>query len=123
MNEIQDRFYKFLWDGKPDKFRRNVITNNYEEEGLALPHVESFCKALHMSWIHKLLDPMNMSPWKIVMLSYIEKYGGDKILYLKRRVWKVYLISLINFGEISILICQNIFFIIDKYCYNGVFFY
>ena len=27
---------------------------------------------------------MNMSPWKILLLSYIEKYSGDKILYLKK---------------------------------------
>jgi hypothetical protein len=25
-----------------------------------------------------------MSPWKILLLSYIEKYGEDKILYLKK---------------------------------------
>jgi hypothetical protein len=37
-----------------------------------------------MSWLYKLLDPMNMSPWKILLPSYIEKYGGDKILYLTR---------------------------------------
>jgi hypothetical protein len=46
MKEIQDIFYKLLWDGKPDKFKRNVIINNYEEGGLKLPHIESFCKAL-----------------------------------------------------------------------------
>jgi hypothetical protein len=34
------------WDGKPDKVKRNVIINNYEEEGLQLPHIESFCKTL-----------------------------------------------------------------------------
>jgi hypothetical protein len=33
MKEIQDMFYKFLWDGKPDKIKRNVVINNYEEEG------------------------------------------------------------------------------------------
>ena len=27
---------------------------------------------------------MNMFPWKILLLSYIEKYGGDKIFYLKQ---------------------------------------
>ena len=27
---------------------------------------------------------MNMSLWTILLLSYIEKYGGDKILYLKK---------------------------------------
>ena len=84
MKKIQDIFYKFLWDGKPDKVKRNVIINNYEEGGLKLPHIELFCEALKMSWLNKLLDPMNMSPWKILLLSDIEKYGGDKILYLKR---------------------------------------
>ena len=73
MKEIQDIFYKFLWDGKPNKIKRNVIINNYEEEGLKLPHIQSFCKTLNKSWLHKLLDPMNMSPWKILLLSYIEK--------------------------------------------------
>ena len=71
--EIQGIFYKFLWDGKPDNIKRNVIINNYEEEGLKLPHIQSFCKTLKMSWLQKLLDPMNMSPWKILLLSYIEK--------------------------------------------------
>jgi hypothetical protein len=66
-------FYKFVWDGKPDNIKRNIIINNYEEEGLKLPHIQSFCKTLKMSWLHKLLDPMNMSPWKILLLSYIEK--------------------------------------------------
>ena len=46
MKEIQDIFYKLLWDGKPDKIKRNVIINNYEEGGLKLSHIESFCKAL-----------------------------------------------------------------------------
>ena len=62
MKEIQDIFYKLLWDGKPDKIKRNVIINNYEEGVLKLPHIESFCKTLKMSWLLRLLDPMNMSP-------------------------------------------------------------
>ena len=37
-----------------------------------------------MSWPYKLLDPRNMSPWTILLQSYIEKYGGDKILYFKK---------------------------------------
>ena len=84
MKEIQDMFYKYLWDGKPDKIKRNFIINNYEEGGLKLPNIESFCKVLKMSWLYKFLDPMNMSPWKLLLLSYIEIYGEDKILYLKK---------------------------------------
>jgi hypothetical protein len=37
-------------------------------------------------WLDKLLAPMNISPCKFLLLSYIEKYGGDKILYLKRGI-------------------------------------
>ena len=51
MKEIQDIFYRFLWDGKPDKPKRNVIINNYEEGGLKLSHIEFFCKALKVYWL------------------------------------------------------------------------
>ena len=33
MKEIQDIFYQFVWDENPDKIKRNVIINNYEEGG------------------------------------------------------------------------------------------
>jgi hypothetical protein len=71
IKEIQDIFYKFLWVGKSDKIKRNAIIYNYEEGVLQLPHIQSFCKAITMSLLHKLLDSMNMSPWKILLLSCI----------------------------------------------------
>jgi len=36
-----------------------------------------------MSCLCKLLDLMNMSLWKIVLISYVKKYGGDRILCFK----------------------------------------
>ena len=32
-----------------------------------------------MTWIHKLLDPINMSPWKTLLCEDYAKFGGDKI--------------------------------------------
>jgi ribosomal protein S6 len=61
-----------------------------------------------MSWLNKLLAPINMSPWKILLQSFIEKYGGDKILYFKK--WGLESISdKINpfWRNIYYLICQN----------------
>jgi hypothetical protein len=46
-----------------------------------LPHIKSFFKALKISWRYKLLDPMNMFPCTILLLSYIEKYSGYYIGY------------------------------------------
>ena len=84
LNDIQNTFFRFLWDGKPDRVKRKVIINNIEEGGLKFIHIESFCKALKMSWVHKLLDPLNVSPWKVLLLSTLSKYGGDKVLYLNK---------------------------------------
>ena len=40
-------------------------------------------------------------------LRYIEKYGEDKILYLKKGGLDSISDKLINFGETVFLICQN----------------
>ena len=49
LNDIQEIFYKFWWNGKKDKIKRSVIINEYEEGGLKMPHIQSFYKALKMS--------------------------------------------------------------------------
>ena len=106
-----------------------------------------------MSWLYKPFDPTNMSPLKILLLSYIEKYGGGKILYLKKEgldsisdklnpFWRDILLNLSellpikdeeekdNINTLSEPIWLNLnikrngnIFIIVKYCYNGVVFF
>ena len=60
--------------------------NNYEEGGLKLPHIESFCYALKLSWIPKLLDPMNHYQWKLLLLDKIENIEGDKVWLILKKV-------------------------------------
>ena len=85
LNDIEKIFYKFLWNGKKDKIKRSVIINEYEEGELKRPHIQSFNKALKMSWLHKLLDPFNHSPWKVLVLGSMQKWGGSNILYLSKK--------------------------------------
>jgi hypothetical protein len=33
LNDVQEIFYIFLWNGKKDKIKRSVIINEYEEGG------------------------------------------------------------------------------------------
>ena len=84
LNDIEKIFYKFLWNGIKDKIKRSIIINEYEEGGLKMPNIQSFYKALKMSWLHKLLDPFNHSPWKVLLLGSIQKCGGSNILYLSK---------------------------------------
>jgi hypothetical protein len=51
--DIQNIFSRSIWNNKRDKIKRKVIMNNYEEGGLKLPHIESYCYALKMYWIQK----------------------------------------------------------------------
>jgi hypothetical protein len=37
-----------------------------------------------MSWLHKLLDPFNHSPCKVLLLGSMQKWGGSNILYLSK---------------------------------------
>ena len=49
-----------------------------------MPNIQYFYKALKMSWLHKLLDPFNHSPRKVLLLGYIQIWGGSNILYLSK---------------------------------------
>ena len=79
-HEIQLQFFKFLWDGKPDKIKRNVIIGP-RENGLNLPHIKSFCHALKLTWMKRLIDVSNSSPWKILFVDKIEKIGGENFWF------------------------------------------
>jgi hypothetical protein len=56
----------FLWNVKKDKIKRSVIINEYEEGGLKCHIFKLLTKPLKC---HKLLDPFNHSPRKIILLG------------------------------------------------------
>ena len=45
-------------------------------------NIKLFCQALKMTRIKKYIDPLNFSPWKILLIDSLKKWGGDKILLL-----------------------------------------
>ena len=82
LKDIYTTFYKFLWNGKRDKVKREILTNSYEDGGLKMIDIKLFCQALKMTWIKKYIDPLNFSPLKILLIDSLEKWGGDNILLL-----------------------------------------
>ena len=87
---------KFWWNGKKDKIKRSVIINEYEEGGLKCHIFKLFTKPLKC---HKLLDPFNHSPRKIILLGYIQKWGGSNILYLNKEGLEKIAEKLTRFGK------------------------
>lgn len=47
--------FNFLWDGKPDKIKREIICKDYAEGGLRMVNLEYFINALKISWIRKII--------------------------------------------------------------------
>jgi hypothetical protein len=47
--EIESKCFKFIWDGKPDKVKRNTMIGNFEMGGLNMIDIGSYfaCPFLH----------------------------------------------------------------------------
>jgi len=62
MEEANNSFFKFLWSGKPDKLRRNVVIRSIEEGGIKMIDIDSMAKSLKTRWAAKLFKD-NEKKW------------------------------------------------------------
>jgi len=53
--EIEKKCFKFIWNGKSDKVKRNVIIDSYERGGLQMADIKSYFVALKASWVCRLV--------------------------------------------------------------------
>ena len=43
-------------------------------------NIKLFCQALKMTWTKKYIYPLQISPWKILLIDSLEKWGERRIL-------------------------------------------
>ena len=79
LDEINNTFYGFLWSGRRDKIKRDVIISDYKNGGLRMIDIKSFNKALKSTRVKKYLDSDNHGKWKLLLDSEIHGLGGDVI--------------------------------------------
>ena len=65
IGEIHKILFNFLWDGKGDKIKRDIMVSDYENGGVRMIDIKLFDKALKLSWIKKYLDTENHGKWKM----------------------------------------------------------
>ena len=70
LDEINNISYKFLWDGKGDKIKRSIMISDHENGGLRMLDLNSFNKALKLSWVRKYLNENNSGKWKLLGLTF-----------------------------------------------------
>ena len=72
-------FFNFLWDGKGDKIKRDIMISDYNNGGLRMIDIKLFNKALKSSWITKYLDSENHGKWKFLFDLELQPFGGEEV--------------------------------------------
>ena len=80
IKEIESCFYRFIWNGKPDKIKRLTLIGDYEKGGLNMVDINSYFKSLKVSWVKRLLSS-ETSNWKVILKKYLDKFGKNWLIF------------------------------------------
>ena len=79
IDEVNTLFFTFLWDGKGDKIKHDIMISEYEDGGLKMIDIRLFTQALKISWVKKYLNKGNEAKWKFFFNVQLRDLGGDII--------------------------------------------
>ena len=66
LNKVEQLFYQFLWDGKPDKIKRRVIIGPVSKGGLKMMDVKMQSDAVKLNWVKRwrIASESEVPTWK-----------------------------------------------------------
>lgn len=73
----EQKIFEFLWDGKPEKIKRKILYNEYEQGGLKLLNLEALCSTLKASIVPKIYQ--NTEWYTNVLLDNTHLLGKKKL--------------------------------------------
>ena len=77
VSTINQIIFNFIWDGKRDKIKRDVMINNYDEGGLNIPDFSIVCKTQQITWVKRIvLAENNKSQWGSLVKNILQPVGG-----------------------------------------------
>ena len=54
LNDLNKLLFNFIWDGKPDKIKREQICTNKLKGGLNMTKIYNFEKSLKLNWLKQI---------------------------------------------------------------------
>ena len=70
IKKLNSLVYSFVWDNKPDKINRKLITNSYGNGGLNMVDIDIFIKCQKIAWVKRLIQN-SKAPWANLFSSLI----------------------------------------------------
>lgn len=68
VKKLASIFYSYIWEGKPDKIKRDILCQNRVLGGLKMLNIEAYIQGLKLTWIRRLLG----SDSKLTKLFFIQ---------------------------------------------------
>ena len=59
-NDLNKLFFNFIWDGKPEKIKRNTLIADFEDGGLKMIHLQQFNAYLKITWVKRLFSNLKV---------------------------------------------------------------
>jgi exonuclease III len=76
--KVNSIIYQCIWKG-PDRVKRSVMCGGLDDGGVKMVDLKSKVNAQAVMWL-KRLTMVNPSGWKHILLTYLNKIGGESIL-------------------------------------------
>ena len=95
LEKITQECFNFIWNGKRDRIKRKIMVKKVEDGGVEMIDINSFEKALKLTWMKRILQPRNiwknLGPKNIDIQSVIDTGGYISTTLLKKTTnvfWK-----------------------------------
>jgi len=76
IEKIEQIIFNFLWEGKRNYIKKDILINNYEMGGLNIPHFQTICVAQKIAWAKRYLALDNISQWGSIVNNILKHLGG-----------------------------------------------
>ena len=76
VQRLEKIMFNFIWDGKPDKIKRDILIQDYEQGGLKMIDIENFILSFKVSWVQRLLQPECNSLLKSIYEGDLKPFVG-----------------------------------------------
>ena len=84
LQKIKNIIYNYVWNGKRDMIKREVLAKSYNEGGLKMVNIDDYVSSLQIKFVMKLLEKEGEGDdesWKIIPKFYYNNFGKDFLVF------------------------------------------
>ena len=85
--KIEKLVFNYLWGGKPDKIKRNIMTQSRDEGGVSMIDPLHFIYSLKLKLLQKVFDENFSHPWKKIFLKQL-LFPDHPIISVENNLYK-----------------------------------